>query len=540
MTLPKTIGTPRIWTLTLLLAGAALLWPFYQLQGYLSTGDHGRELYAFAHIFDGAQGQTPYQDYWWMYGPLMIYYYGLFMKVFGVSLLSVLIGKTVLLLITGTFIGLTVMALGRPLAGLAAAAWFWITFPNFFHTHNHTGGLACIAALAFCLVSYIKTDKLGYLLYALFAVFLLALIKLNIGIVALATNLLAVFIIGLYDRKLFASGRGWFFFLALLAVPLLVAGIHALMLHGLSTAEVRQCFPFGTHDRQYSTTPWESVITLAVAFFTKLQRSWTDLVMAALVFISACRLAWLIFRKQLEPVRLRALILSLLSLGILFTAMAHEYLFSGVNYCLYWSQPVWMTIMFVLIAFSSQGLGAFWKTLQWSMFGLLLIYLFAFKYLNSVVERSPERFFRHPRVQAYLQNDYHWTFTVNMTVALLKKNLRPGETFFAFPYDPLFYYLTDRRTPTWQTCFFAYQHIPSAQERATMSDLKKKQVNWAVVSNRIVSDEAGLGVLGRDYCPLLAQYLDKHFAPAFYIGDWKHQGGWAWNYGVMLLKRKAP
>ena len=41
-------------------------------------------------------GKLPYKDFWWVYGPLMPYYYGLFYKIFGMHITSVLLGRAVL------------------------------------------------------------------------------------------------------------------------------------------------------------------------------------------------------------------------------------------------------------------------------------------------------------------------------------------------------------------------------------------------------------------------------------------------------------
>jgi hypothetical protein len=56
------------------LTGLFLLLPGVQSQPFIATGDHGRDLYAAAAIL---QGEVPYRDFWWVYGPLMPYYYAL-------------------------------------------------------------------------------------------------------------------------------------------------------------------------------------------------------------------------------------------------------------------------------------------------------------------------------------------------------------------------------------------------------------------------------------------------------------------------------
>ena len=68
-----------VFFLTLLTAGV-ILYPTINYQPWLASGDHGRDLYCFKATLDGA---VPYRDYWWVYGPIMPYYYAVFLKFFG-------------------------------------------------------------------------------------------------------------------------------------------------------------------------------------------------------------------------------------------------------------------------------------------------------------------------------------------------------------------------------------------------------------------------------------------------------------------------
>jgi hypothetical protein len=75
---------------------AIFIWPELNYQDLLSQGDHGRDLYAFDAV---THGKLPYKDFWWVYGPLMPYYYGLFFKIFGVHITSVLLGRALLVIL---------------------------------------------------------------------------------------------------------------------------------------------------------------------------------------------------------------------------------------------------------------------------------------------------------------------------------------------------------------------------------------------------------------------------------------------------------
>ena len=87
----------------------------------MATGDHGRDLYAYQVSL---KGHLPYRDYWWVYGPLMPYYYGLCFKILGVHIPAVLTGKALLALVSSLFVYLALTASLIP-AGLALIGAMW-------------------------------------------------------------------------------------------------------------------------------------------------------------------------------------------------------------------------------------------------------------------------------------------------------------------------------------------------------------------------------------------------------------------------------
>jgi len=91
-------NSKTIITLLLPLIGIYILLPLINFHPSLSTGDNGRDLYAIAQV---AHGGIPYKDYWWVYGPLMPFYYSFFTMILGTTIKSILIGQMVLKLISG-------------------------------------------------------------------------------------------------------------------------------------------------------------------------------------------------------------------------------------------------------------------------------------------------------------------------------------------------------------------------------------------------------------------------------------------------------
>ncbi len=87
--------------LSVVAAGIVITAPYANYQDFLSQGDHGRDLYAAQAVY---RGELPYKDFWWVYGPLMPYYFGLFFKIFGTHISSMLLGKLMIRVLGGILI----------------------------------------------------------------------------------------------------------------------------------------------------------------------------------------------------------------------------------------------------------------------------------------------------------------------------------------------------------------------------------------------------------------------------------------------------
>ena len=117
--------------LLLLVFGTGILItaPYARFQGPLAQGDHGRDLYAAQAVL---RGELPYKDFWWVYGPLMPYYYGLFYKIFGIQISSVILGKLLLKILGGILMCLAMMATSSWIAAYLAACWFMLMASGLF------------------------------------------------------------------------------------------------------------------------------------------------------------------------------------------------------------------------------------------------------------------------------------------------------------------------------------------------------------------------------------------------------------------------
>jgi hypothetical protein len=56
------------------------------------------------------------------------------------------------------------------------------------------------------------------------------------------------------------------------------------------------------------------------------------------------------------------------------------------------------------------------------------------------------------------------------------------ERFFAAPYEPIYYFLTDQPTPTPSTMIMDFMSISDEQETQILADLNPSKVRWIVTS----------------------------------------------------------
>jgi hypothetical protein len=523
----------------LLVVGAGILItaPYTNFQDYLSQGDHGRDLYAAQAVY---RGELPYKNFWWVYGPLMPYYYGLFFKIFGVQISSMILGKLLLRIVGGVLICLAMMEVTSTLAAFFCACWFMLFHQDFFFTYNHLGGIVMIIGVAFCLLSYIKNNSPKAAWSALGFIFVLCLIKINFGLAALAVCGISIAVCDSVRHVPANTDKKIFYITAFIGLPLLLFIIYWSLLKGLSVMEIRQCLPYMDGDQPYNVLPWVAIVNFLQIIFHEITTSWTNFIFAVIVNACALRCIYLFAKNQLAGERKITLILSLGMLGLFYAANFHEYLKSGVWYRSFWAQPLSMMISFLLIDIATQSVPKIFRKVVF-LFLAIMASICCFNVLLQVdALKTDDQYLSLPRGGIYITNSPSWIATVEQTTAFLNKTLKPNELFFALPYDCLYYYLTDKKTPTRQLIFFEHIKIPPAQEKSVIAELEKNPVNYVLLSSRAFAhQEFGLGFLGTTYCPLIGKYIQENFTPIARFGDWNHEPGWAWNHGTLILRRKG-
>jgi len=532
-------GKPHAKLLVLALvvaAGVLITAPYTSFQNHLSQGDHGRDLYAAQAVY---RGELPYKDFWWVYGPLMPYYYGLFFKIFGTQIGSILLGKLILRVAGGILVCLALGQVASLTAACLAACWFMLFQQDFFFTYNHLGGIVMILGVAFCLLSYIQKNSIKAAWGALSFIFALCLVKVNFGLAALSLCGITVGTCDLVRHAPFNKDKKKFYAALLIGLPVLTFLIYWSLLHGLSVMEIRQCLPYKEGDQPYTISPWVAIRAFLITTWHTAKSTWMNSIFAIIINASALRCIYLFIRNKLPSGRRTVLLLSLGMLSLFFAANSIEYLKSGVWYRVFWTQPLTIMIIFLTIDICAQSIPKIARRILFSFISLLVVicWLGSLHQVNTAKTRG--QFLALPRGGVYITNSPAWISTVKETTEFLNKTLKPNELFFALPYDCLYYYLTDKKTPTRQLIFFKHIKIPLEQEWAVVGELEKKHVNYVLLSNRAFARrEAGLGILGTTYCPLIGKYLETNFVPIARFGDWKNEPGWDWNHGTVILKRK--
>ncbi len=524
--------SPKFINLFFLLLTAAIgiyvLYPYHNFQFHIAQGDHGNNLYAFRKTFQGGQ---PFQDYWWVYGPLMPYYYGLIFKFLGVSIHSVIIGYYIVNFLAGLGVYGIVSRFLAPHWGTVAAAHFWVFNSPFEHTYNHIGATALILGTLFALLVFIETRSQRALGCVLGGVFLTALIKLNIGLSLWGAVGLIMATGGLtrWQWKKEDWGRwvgGW------LVTLVGVVAVYAYFLRGLPWEEARQCLL--SVDNDPNRTPIIQIIKSFLFYYPDLfyRQAMSGLGWTALGATGVLLLLLLFFRKRIlaEPFLNFKLVLGVL--GVFYIAVLHEFLLSGVVYRIFWGEPLFIVALFTLLAFVLRHFPWF---VNWGVAIAILVCVINGHHFRQTHVDKIKVFYNHPRAQVYTTNSLPWLMVAQYTAFYLEQHLDPGESFLAIPSEELYYFLLDRDPPTRQQEWGV--GVTANQEKELMVNMEAKQVRYVLISNRYRTPETGFGRLGVAYAQNMVNYIMQNFQAVEYFGDFEHNGEWIENHAVMIAKR---
>jgi len=524
-----------IFILITILSGLLLLSPFLNYDDIIAQGDHGRDFYCFRAA---SRGEIPYRDFWWVYGPLMPYYYAVFLKIFGISIKSILWGHFALYVLCGLIIFLMLSPFIPLTFAYIAALWSWTFGMDFFYTYNHIGGVFFLLTTMWALAAYIRKGQPLALWGGALSIFLLCFIKINFGICAFIVFTMMVYIKDKLQAPPVLSEQKLFYSIMLLILPLCTIIIYLLLIKDLPAYAFKQCFPYLAGDHPHHAEPLTMIATWWTSIALTINADWPNRIFFVLLLTSIVK-TFLILKEDRQKLLRHPVVLMIISLFFFYVINLHEFLVSGVLYRTFWSQIFSIPLIFLFIGFTAKQLKQSLRRPLWMILILIVILNYSNTYQAVRIEKNPAHYLDLKHAQVYLGNTPSWITAVKETTEYLQSHLREDETFFALPYDPIYYFLTDRRSPTRQLIFFEHINIPPEQEEKILEELEQKKVNWVALSSRFFDQHPGMGILGKTYCPLIGSYLKENFKVEKVIGNWRRPAGWVHGHGVRILKRNT-
>jgi len=529
-----------------LLMGVIINIPELDFQSGIAQGDHGRELYAFKAVIDG---ERPYRDFWWPYGPLMPYYYSVFLKCLGVSIQSVMAGRMLLILLSGIFFFLALSCFIPILPASVGTVWFFLFNPHFTHTYNHVGAVSLMPIVIYLLFLYIKAPHIKYLYIGLTIIFIVSIVKLNIGLSTLVAFTASVLFIDFFQKISVTTGKKYFYFISSVLLPLCVFTVYFFSLKGLPPYYLHQCFPYIDIYHFSSQVLPKSHVTLGEMLKNFVlstvhemggQSEYGGVYQFFAAVTGVCLLGVARFMLTNEPERRRILLVAgVLCLFIILNS--HEFFGSGVYYRIFWITPFLLLFAFFVIGKATRTFGRRFKFLIF--FSLLFIchsiHTGRCNWKNFVKASPYQQYFTFSQGNFYSQNHPEWFRTIKRAVRFLNGRLKPEETFFALPYEPLYFFLMDRKDPVLGVPLFEYMHITEEQEQGMIGRLEDGKIEYILISNRSISKESGMGVFGKTHCVLLSRYIQENFETVATFGEWEKEPGYMWNHGVQIVKRRV-
>ncbi len=522
-----------VFFLLTILFGIIIFYPFHNFQLHLTQGDHGHNLYCFRKTFEGA---IPYRDYWWVYGPLMPYYYSLFFHLFGVSIHSVLLGQMILNFICGLLVYRTLSLFVRPFLAFTAAIWYWIFFPPFEHTYNHIGGIFCILWIVYYFFLYIRRPRSRYLYLVLAGVLILALIKLNFGLSMWGGLLLGLWFTDWLLKNPPLRSKRWFYYCFLL-LPFAVLIFYGYFVKGLPFYAIRQCLPYLSGDQPFHSSFRDSILSFMKFCFVNWQSYWSHQWLGGLTVLSLIALIVLFKKRLLDSIQQKQILVVLGVLGIFIFLNLHEFFLSGVTYRAQWSRPLQILAVFFIIGMATQKFPG-WIAVSVCLFIMVLAgeaHLTRVNFIHQV--KKPWQYIPLKEGGIYIGNDPPWLATVLQTTEFLKENLKEDETFLALVYEPLYYFFTGKDSPSRLLIFFNHIHIHPDQEVEIITQMETRRVPLVLISNRYQTHEPVFGNFGQTNCPSLSAYLNKYYQTVATFGQWEQSAEWFANHGVKILKK---
>jgi len=471
----------------------------------------------------------------------MPYYYSAFYTIFGVSIQSVLIGQNLLILTSGILVYLCSAVFLSPAMALAAAVSYWcFRGVEFFYTYNHIGGIVGILSVLYFLLRYIKNPKFSYVLLGFAMAFFPLFIRLNIGVSTLVAFVASLLITDYARKDPNASKRRVQYIALSLGILLITFIVYWLLLRPLPAYAIHQSLPYSKLQRMdMSNNIFDTSQTLARIISANFTASWATKIFGMILSLCVIQSVFVLVRGKLPKKYKTDISLVFVSLLIFFVLSLHEYLASGVYYRFSWSVPILIIALFSFLFIGTRNTNS---TIIKIFFPIALllgptVQTMNYNHVTSLL-KTPQTLIQIGENKIYAVQQERWIQTVTSTANYIKAHVPVGEKILALPFDPLYYFLSERDNATREFMFFKHRNIAEEQERKTIEDIEKNNVNYIILSNTSHSPEEGLGTFGETYCKILAKHIFDNYEIEKEIGNWDMPPGWSWNHSVRIYKRK--
>ena len=518
-------------------SGVLILSPYLNFQTLLSQGDHGRDLYSFRETYEGA---VPYRDYWSQNGPLMPYYYSGFFHIGGVKIQSVLLGYNILILLAGVFVYLACSTFLTPVMSFACAMWYWaFRGDEFFYTYNHIGAVLLMLMILHQAMTYVKQANLRSVFLGAFFLFLLLLVRPNIGAATLCAFFLSLIIVD-FRKKNPRRSRQILLYAALsLSIAVVVFFIYWALLHNLPSYEIHKDLGYAhaIHKALDLEKFLSGFTTLKHLFVFNFLTKWPQKIFCFIFLLLLIRFFFVFKRRELKKEERIDISLGLSTLFLFLFFNFHEFWASGEWPRAIWIMPIFFIVLHSIIDISTRRLSPFIRLLFVTTLIAALSYEVIQKHLTVTSMRKPSNLFSVGENRVYLSpTQQEWIKTVSRTTDFLKEFVPTDEYFLAVPYCPLYYFLTGQDSPIRQLTFLGRSN--PAEQRAIIETIETKNVDYIVLSNRALrATEPRVGTFGETYAHLFSEYIFKNYQGIVTFGPWEDSPGWVTKHAVIILKK---
>jgi len=413
-------------------------------------------------------GKVPYRDFYFQYTPLTVWLGAFWFKIFGVGIIK-LRWLALLISLASITVGYTI-ASKIFVKSIAIMVTFGLIAWGFPHTNflwPSAVAILFLFLLIYSLIKFTETHKSSYLFLSGVLVALSLLTKQNLGVANLVGSIAYIFYLRLRNKSVI---NYWWFLAGFF--PIFIYSIFNLSINPQNISGFREFFSRSLEVAAGKTlfAPYPIIINLEMNLKGVLKyigKSFIYLFPLVLYITSAF---FAVKKRPQEKVwYLIFFLTSLHFFALMWPISDLAHLTFGVP------------ALILMVAGFSLFNYDFWKKISKVLLVILMLigfyktffmryYTFETPYLLQTKETiiKEERF--------YLDEKY---FVIVNGLSELKTSLFKGKTVFAHSYMPMFYYLIDQTSPTYDL-YTVHSLLSTAAQRKVISELKEKKIDFVI------------------------------------------------------------